>query len=628
MLQHARVLRNRLDLFRKLSAAVGWRRVGYLVASGYLSLVEGALLGALLAIGIVGFGLLVQRALNLLGIIWVSALAPSSMVYLALVWAFMGALLSAALDLLHPPSGTAEHKALPFIYLVYSSIFLFYAWLGPAGMSRVGALAFYLVVLIAISLLAVRHKGLPWALVVPYLVMPPALTILLGLHSYSQLIEAVPREGGAPARQGALLFMHLSDTHFVGREEGLTFQGATWSTQNMEATARLVRRLQPPLLLVSGDVTDTGARREWEQAMNRLLRPAKEAGSRVILAPGTHDMHPAFSGADDADSDFVGLVFQIVSHLRTVRELAQIEWSWLDRFFLSSVGRYRFVSAVVPVPSFVSRAVLARRFLEYQEELAAGVTADGSIVSERLKQAFDMASWVKEAQASDRLKSQLILDRCFNPQAESSAALQNACDALREALGKYSAALGTGVGCDDLYPLLYPDERTHASVIVLCDAAVTTRGFGSAALGLINKEQLARFAQMLARVSQDSRYVIIMLHHRPIRPRDDRWGFPKTWHAADWANSPLYHYSFLRGDAETANALVTTILEQAGRHPDRTYVLLYGHAHQKFLGKVYGREGQGQLWISETSALYEELGARVAYAGSDGTDLVWDWVKP
>ena len=133
---------------------------------------------------------------------------------------------------------------------------------------------------------------------------------------------------------------------------------------------------------------------------------------------------------------------------------------------------------------------------------------------------------------------------------------------------------------------------------------------------------------MLDRLPQDTRFVIAMVHHRPVRPRDDRWGLPRTWHAADWSNSPLYHYSFLRGDEDTANALVTTMLDHAGRHRARTYVLLYGHAHQKFLGKVYGRDGQGQLWISETSALYEELGARVAYAAPDGQDLIWSWVKP
>jgi 3',5'-cyclic AMP phosphodiesterase CpdA len=634
MLLRARFLRTKFEISHKLAeAAAGWRRSRYLVASGYLSLLEGALLGVALAFGVVAVGVLVQFVINLSGIIWVSALAPGSMGFLILVWAFIGAAVSAALDLVHPLPGTEDNRSLSLIYLFFSILFLLYAWLGVAGMSGVLELAVYLLALVLISLLALRHKVASWALIVPYALFPLAITILLGLYSYSQLIEAVPHGSGAPAPNGRPLFMHLSDTHFVGREEGLTFQGAAWTTQNIEATARLVRRLQPRLLLVSGDVTDTGARREWEQAMNRLLRPATEARSKVILAPGTHDVHPAFGGADDTDSDFFGLSFQFISQIRTVRELAKMESPWTDRLPFFSRWQPTFATAMLPVPSYVRGVLLSRRFLEYQEQLGTGVTAEGTPVSERLQRKVDIAALAdiaaggRENSLSDFAKVRLVLARCSRPPAESSAALQNACDALRETLGSFSA-LGAGVSCDNLYPLLYRDEQAQASIIVLCDAAVAARGFGSAALGSINKAQLARFRQVLDRLPPESRYAIVMLHHRPIRPRDDRWGLPKTLRASDWSNSPLYHYSFLRGDDVTANELVTTILDHAGKNQHRTYALLYGHAHQKFLGKVYGREGQGQLWISETSALYEEVGARVAYPGPEGKDLVWAWVKP
>src|SRR5437867_1215481 len=97
----ARFGRSLLDISAKVATArPGWRRFAWLLISGYLSLIEGAMTGAavagLIALGGLGF----QNFINESGIVWVEVLTRNSVVYLVTFWAVVGALVAAILEIL------------------------------------------------------------------------------------------------------------------------------------------------------------------------------------------------------------------------------------------------------------------------------------------------------------------------------------------------------------------------------------------------------------------------------------------------------------------------------------------------------------------------------------------------
>jgi hypothetical protein len=47
--------------------------------------------------------------------------------------------------------------------------------------------------------------------------------------------------------------------------------------------------------LISGDITDTGEKAQWEQAAKELVHPLRDAGITLIMAPGNHDLQPIFT---------------------------------------------------------------------------------------------------------------------------------------------------------------------------------------------------------------------------------------------------------------------------------------------------------------------------------------------
>src|SRR5262249_10276960 len=135
MRDFVKFLRIRLKIPHKLSSSFGARRSGYLVLLSYLSLGEGALQGAFLAALISGLGLGVQSIVNFSGIVWVDAITNRVLVYLVLLWALIGATISAVFDWWHPRAGTEERRWLSALCLIYTITFLGHAWLGLPGMA-------------------------------------------------------------------------------------------------------------------------------------------------------------------------------------------------------------------------------------------------------------------------------------------------------------------------------------------------------------------------------------------------------------------------------------------------------------------------------------------------------------
>jgi hypothetical protein len=130
-----------------------------------------------------------------------------------------------------------------------------------------------------------------------HMLLPVGSAITVGLWRYShvQIANAQPASSTVgPEPQVGPLLVHISDTHFIGAARGKTYEGSIWDERNITWAAGQLERLRPGLLLISGDVTDTGAQEEWDQA-DAFFRAASKANIKIVVAPGTHDTQPAFT---------------------------------------------------------------------------------------------------------------------------------------------------------------------------------------------------------------------------------------------------------------------------------------------------------------------------------------------
>jgi len=91
---------------------------------------------------------------------------------------------------------------------------------------------------------------------------------------------------------GTPLFALISDTHITDKVQTLEHQ--TGGSEKLCQTLKLVRSVDPPVLIVAGDLTDQGEEAEWFQ-FDALLRDQEKnkdgnrSEIRTLLAPGNHD---------------------------------------------------------------------------------------------------------------------------------------------------------------------------------------------------------------------------------------------------------------------------------------------------------------------------------------------------
>ena len=470
-----------------------------------------------------------------------------------------------------------------FSVFLYAITFVGHVLLGLPALSSWIAITIYFVVGLLFLVTFYIWKGMPLSLWIFYSFFPLLLTLAIGLFTAVQLYPTGPDKSAPSVSIESAdpnpLLMHISDTHFIGMAREKTFQGANWNLAAIARLEQLILRLRPDYLLITGDVTDTGEKAEWDQAFKTLLGTAKEACIPVIMAPGTHDLQPAFFRGGGR----------------------------------GSVER--------------ADAELSRRFLEAQREFGP----DLQTVDRRTVRA--LLSWEptnEEIQETAR-EQYLACNRAalgFDTRPSRSWA-KRCADATRPSMvADNIIKFHTARACREWFPLLHHDAAERTTVIVLCSSGVATARLGRVALGSFGQEQLKRLEEALEQLPNQSRYVLVMLHHPPVRRWGDLWGLPKTWWRwSAWEESPLFNYAFLLSEWRESRDLIEKLLIAAKKRTNTVFILLYGHLHESHLSTIY--EDQGViLWASEAPALYEgATGVRVGYATGDSGEIKWKWLR-
>jgi predicted MPP superfamily phosphohydrolase len=120
--------------------------------------------------------------------------------------------------------------------------------------------------------------------------------------------------------------VHLSDLHVVGERYGFRIESGRGGPRGNERLDRVMARLAAihtahplDLVIVSGDMTDTGRATEWAEFLDTVARhPALAA--RMIVLPGNHDVNIV----DRANPARLDLPFSPGKRLRQMRTLSAI----------------------------------------------------------------------------------------------------------------------------------------------------------------------------------------------------------------------------------------------------------------------------------------------------------------
>lgn len=454
-----------------------------------------------------------------------------------------------------------------------------HGWLQLPVMSRGLFVAVYLMLAVLLVAIPYQKKRLLFPLAAVLVVLPVVGTLAIGLNRFMNLDPTGPgsEEPAVPTSSmpGPPLLVHLSDTHFVGSDRTATKQGLARDAARLKGLVARLIDLHPRYVIVTGDITDTGRETEWLQADEILFEPLRVAGISVMLAPGNHDLQPAFGGT--------GL-------------LASIENS-------TSVLQTRFLQ----------RAATARPDL---------ASTDGQRTASRLPPDPTADKIKKEADETWRVCNDVQpFDRDVSPVLQSEA-----CQVASDPMHIKERLMGSSVAaaCHDWYPLVTHDAEAALSFIMLCSSANVTDGIGANAVGAWGSGQLIRLAAAFQHLPAQTRHVVILVHHAPVRRRDDRFGGPRRWWSwQDWNNSPIYNFALLGAEWTDAIALVATITAAAKEAGSPAIAVLYGHRHQQSFSGLASLDGW-TVRFSEAPAFGETAApVRAAYGVNNGAQLVW-----
>ncbi len=454
----------------------------------------------------------------------------------------------------------------------------------------------------AIALAAVRVFGAAFigSVIIsyrgPYGVVGGLMVLAYGLLLSWLTISAVARQRSALAPSvtpstvrpaGQLVFLQISDMHVTSLENRIPMGGGRSGVAELRELARSMDEgaLDVPVAIVSGDMVDSGAEKEWTLADEPLQKMKRH--SRVVLAPGNHDILPSYSP--------FGL----------------------------------FWAAIFPGGGPVIDGVLVRRFFDRAAAIEPALTTcAGQLLHEYLK-AWDRP-WTKLRQQWDDARAKAIADLGLPPTTRHPVALRrykSQRPAAADLEGRFIAS------AQQLYPELESSYWQRNLYVVGPDAVAEFFAHGpwnkqwyvpfplrltlveqgleililnsnppkpliaQSSIGQCGDEQLDRLKALLDASTAPT--VLVVHHHAPASWKGDRFNFGR------WAT--------LAHDPKEGRRLFA-LLANASRD-NRQIFLLTGHTHEvtrlAFFKNNDASPDDGEFCYLESAALGEPDGVEL-----------------
>jgi 3',5'-cyclic AMP phosphodiesterase CpdA len=351
-------------------------------------------------------------------------------------------------------------------------------------------------------------------------------------------------------------YVHVSDLHFTAGQARTRDNEIPGDVRANELLTVLAG-IQPDVVFVTGDITDTGSDAQWLFAEKFFREIEKATGALVLLAPGNHDFSPALT--ESATGRF---------NDNTVRAVS----------FLSMASRI--------MPDVISAA---------DDELNtwfAKAPAKPDIAAANDEQS--RIDWcVANAQSENARSPGTVAD----PQLFCEYQVPHPQLKAFENYTKYWLPLVNGA-----FPLHY-SRGTSAYIILATTLSVDNR-ITHNALGEIDDGQLRRLDSLLGTIPNGFD-VYLLLHHPIARPDTDKFSFPLWGTFEDWEDSTAFAYSLLRLNSVRANRLLSTLEQFNSARPESRVIVMFGHRHVTSLGlrQYRTKHGWGQMTFEEEQNL-------------------------
>lgn len=383
-------------------------------------------------------------------------------------------------------------------------------------------------------------------------------------------MRLIPSTVGLPmepaGEEGTPLVAQLSDLHLVKNGQLTTQDGSRPGNLNAPALLKAIAARRPGYLIVTGDITDSGAVAEWEMA-SRLFKEFHERTptTQIILAPGNHDL---------------GLVYE-----RWKFSLAQypLEFSVRVPRFLTALGQ---VNGEFLTADHISLAQLLKQAPPHPDE------AQVEFLELELEQEIRHCEMAEQQQSGFRqypgqygygsMPGTSPSDRA---QCVQAASMRFGASPIARAYFEWRA-----YWVENEYrhfPLVEKSPDGATEFIVL--ASEPAKSIGENAVGHLESRQLKAFYELLNTVPASVKSLFVLYHH-PVVLLDheqDRFvqkaagSLGERWTALQ--DSLVWADTFLESDPDQCVGIVQQLESLQRRRADLRIYFLYGHRHRRTL---------------------------------------------
>jgi hypothetical protein len=368
------------------------------------------------------------------------------------------------------------------------------------------------------------------------------------------------------------LFVLVSDLHVTDRPKTLEYRPGHGIAAGRLLPA--IARLNPRLCIISGDLTDRGNPAEWhllDDLLKRYFaRPGSRSQTRLLMVPGNHDLQ-------GAPSEVVSAAFSLGNSGDRTPEIS---------FGGRTVEFYKIAA-------------------EWEGEL---LSPSGT----RLRDGSFMSIW--KSIRDDAAKKTVRVYRAGGRPGTGGRPYvvftypPGFSEKLESGLSSFNA----------FFPLSYGEPDTGLEVLLLNSSAKISLG-ASMGLGSLGSRQLQALRQQLMNLQrQKLKYLIVVLHHAPVKRESDKWTWKQAFsrHPGD---SDVYAHTFLALDPDDAQEFMSILGRFAKSRPDVEVVVLHGHRHGTFIG----RADEGILVVEAPAVVESAPGVWMGDQTSKGLQVSW-----
>lgn len=377
--------------------------------------------------------------------------------------------------------------------------------------------------------------------------------VKIALHSFKQLPE-IQQIGDYMIRKSdtSPLVSHATDVHVTVADDVARIEGGIGGHKNLKHWLMSANLLHTRYFVVSGDITDTGHRMEW-QRIEESINP-NLCKFNFIIAPGNHDIS------------------------------SQYGWPSQDKLRLY----FKFQARLCPSLTTPDNKKLTDLLAKAEQEIEP--LLDLRAEQER----EDFISLQKAPSISHHFNHPAL----FNQRVEIADKTDWKAHAKDILLNEWFERKWY-----DLFPLRLDEPEKETLILVLNSVIPSIMTLGGSALGSLGEGQMARIKAIFEVLPLSVRNILVVTHHAPFRHAGEWQLFSKDFvKLGGWkkAISRIQEFALLSQEAQESRRFLNIISDAADRFQSTNFILFCGHRHSAAAGR------SGRVISLEGNCLSEE----------------------